>query len=239
MRMILLGGIIATTAATVHGQFGIGGHGAYLSYLGDRPALAGTGINLSFGVDDQTFLRFSATYGIPDVRRTNTFALSSVTLDTIPPFVPVEVTSRLSTYHFWLDGQRFLGNGDYYWGGFYGILGLGISFARSDVTIGDYDRTRYETIRGSTASKGTWTLRGGFGYEADLGKVNLFLEGGANVSSNPADDQGAVVDLPTNFYATVGVRYWVKKGRSAVGRKAGAWKGAKKKRRKKTRGRRK
>lgn len=237
MRMILLGGVIAAATTSVHGQFGIGGQVGYLTYLADYPGMTGIGINFSFGIDDQTFLRASTTFGLSPGELGYAFPVPTVANDSIAPFVPVELTSRLNTYHFWLDGQRFFGNGDYYWGGVYGLLGLGLTLARHDVTVGDYDRTRYQNVSGSTAKSTIWTLRGAVGYDLDLGAVNVFAEGGVNISTNPADGVGTAVDLPTNFYGMTGVRYWVKKGRSGVGRKSAAWKGAKKKRRKKTRGR--
>ncbi len=116
---------------------------------------------------------------------------------------------KISTLNFWLDAQKFFGDGDYEDGGVYGLLGLGFTSAKVKYSVSSYDATLYDGPNFEDSSVGQLGIRGAVGFDKGLDFGNLFAEAGINLSANSANDQEIQVNLPSFIFVNVGLRKWL------------------------------
>ena len=208
MRKLLLAvsaGVFTTAAMA---QFAAGGQVNYSKYFSSGPSFIGLGINGTLVVADDYPIRLSVNFGLPNSEEYTT-TVNALSNQTTPSYLTVKYTEKISLLNFWLDAQKYFGDGDFGDGGLYGLLGVGFTSAKVDYEVGSYNLALYDTaIQEENQSIGQLGIRGGLGYDVGLDFGNIFIEAGLNLSANQANGQTVEVNLPSFLFGNIGVRHW-------------------------------
>lgn len=206
MKKCFLALVLVSACVSVHAQFGVGGQVNWSKYFQGAPSFIGLGVNVTYVLGETYPLRFSANFGLPSTEDGTTYAnaYSSVTN---PSQVQVTTEDKISLMNFWLDAQRYFGDGDYEDGGVYGLVGLGLTIASAKTEYGSYDANLYGINMSDESEKiSQFGIRGALGYEAGLDFANVFGEAGLNLSANSANGQEIAINLPSFVFINAGVR---------------------------------
>lgn len=208
MKKSLILFLMLSCSVGAKAQFGIGGQVNWSKYFSSGPSFIGFGANGSIVVGDEYPVRLSVNYGLPKSTSETTYG-SALSSTTSPSQIQVTYEEKISMLNFWLDVQKYFGDGDYEDGGLYGLVGVGYTSAGVKYTVGSYDATRYDVGTFEDTNIGQLGIRGALGYDKGLDFGNLFGEFGLNLSANQANDQTIEVNLPSFMFVNVGIRHWL------------------------------
>jgi hypothetical protein len=108
-----------------------------------------------------------------------------------------------------LDYKYYLGrNSGYEDGGFYLFAGAGLQMAKATTTLGDYDKTLYYTTLDDGAERVFQPiLRGGSGFEFNVGPGFLYGEAFLNIPANNVNGVSVDINLPASAGLQLGYRF--------------------------------
>ncbi len=208
MKKSFLFTLLLLLSFSASAQFGLGGQVNYSKYFAGNPSFIGFGVNGSVVIAQSYPIRLSVNFGLPQTINGSSTA-QALSSTTEPQYVTVSNDQKLSLLNFWLDGQKFFGEGGYQDGGVYGFFGLGYTSAKVTSTIGNYDHTLYDNVdNGDNSAIGQFGIRLGLGYDKGFDFGNVFLEAGLNLSANQANGQTVAVNLPSFLLVNAGLRHW-------------------------------
>jgi hypothetical protein len=192
-------------------QIGGGARVGYSKYLG------GTGINTiglgaygNYAIDDQKGVRVGFQYGLP-VISDDTYTAHALDNFTEPQSIQVDGKSTLNTMNLYLDGKKYFGNADFDEGGFYVIVGAGLTMASEQTEYEEYAGPYSVTGFADEGEKEKFTqvmLRGFAGYEISLSAMKVFVEGGFSIPAAESNSRtGSTATLPGFLELAAGVRF--------------------------------
>lgn len=189
-------------------QFALGGQVNWSKYFAGAPSFIGVGVNATYVLGESFPIRFSANFSLPSTEEGTTYA-TALNSQVSPSQVVVTTSNKISLMNFWLDGQKFFGDGDYETGGLYGLVGLGFTIASFKTEYGAYDANVYSLNVGEDSEKVSQLgIRFALGYEAGLDFANIFGEAGLNLSANQANNMEVAINLPSFLFVNAGVRHY-------------------------------
>jgi hypothetical protein len=209
--------LIILTAFTfiynLHGQIGGG------AKLGYDVFLAGYGIKTisvggfgTFELENEILLRGGLQLGLP-YKYTSDYTATAYDSDLEPESMSVSGEYKFKTLHVTADGIKYFGKGDADNGGFYGVLGVGLTIASEQVVYdyGSIDTNAYSvtqrTDEGKKERAAQPMIRGFVGYDVEIDDLHPFVELGLSLAANKVNEQSVGITLPPYFQIAAGVRF--------------------------------
>ena len=195
LRTVLLASLLLFAVLPALAQLQPGLRIGYTNYLRTGVHMALLGGQLEKPLNDQLGLRGSLEAGIGSAG-TDEYRVAGLDAQLRRVVVGADGNTSAMLLHGGLDVRAFVSGNGYKVGGFYGILGLGLTAARANTEyeiISSLDNVVYVNgfpEEGDQADYLHLVMRGGIGYQFALGKLNAFVESKLNfpVSDQKRDD---------------------------------------------------
>lgn len=208
-KILFIISLSVTICNFTYAQFYLGGNLSFAKYLGGSDLKSiGLGLSGEFSPDQEMSLtRIGINYGLK-TSYDETYSAEAIDFSTSPQYIDVTGKSKIGFFNIMVDYKRFFGDGDYEAGGFYGFFGVGLSIATISYTADAFDESKYRLLFNIDEKEKymQFTIRGGLGYDIELGFGNFYGEAFVNVPANNVAGQYVAISIPMSFGIQAGIR---------------------------------